>query len=216
MAKAKKLKVIKCSPNNFSVLTITRALNELKHKEGFVPDVLIVDSPDLMRPSADLNVTGDNYSRVSKSMVYWELKALAIDHNYILFCTSQLTRDVAKKKDPLMAGAEDIADAYDKVRIADVMILLLETVELVLHNQVAVKIGKNRDGLKPVEPILLRADKSRMRFYDEDGGRDEFEIEKERNDTTNAMVKKLKPKRKKGGLRPVRRKRNAKRKKKAA
>jgi hypothetical protein len=103
---------------------------------------------------------------------------MLIDNDFIGFCTSQLTREVGKRKDPLTSTAEDIAEAYDKVRIADIMLLLLETVELALNNQLAIKVGKNRDGIKPIEPIIMRVDKSKMRFYDNDGERIEVSDKK--------------------------------------
>lgn len=177
---AEHIKVIKMSPNNFSILTIMRALNELKKKK-FVPDVLIIDSPDLMRPSVEMKYGGENFTRITKSIIYWEIKGCAIDNNLIIFCTSQLTRDAGKKKDPLTASAEDIADSYDKVRICDAMLILLETIELALDNKIAIKIGKNRDGTKPIEPVILCADKARMRFYDEAGYVDFKQYKEERN-----------------------------------
>jgi archaellum biogenesis ATPase FlaH len=190
---AKHLKVIKMSPNNFSVLTIMRALNQLKQDKGWEPQCLIIDSPDLMRPSVDVKM-GENFSRVTKSLVYWEIKGMAIDNNLIVFTTAQLVRDVGKRKDVLSASAEDIADSYDKVRIADNMLILLETIELAIENKIAMKIGKNRDGAKPVEPVIMRADKARMRFYDEFGDREEYDDEAEDERDKRASKKKRKKK----------------------
>jgi len=184
---ATRIKIVKVAPNNFSVLTILRALNELKSKK-FDPDVLIIDSPDLMRPSVDnIKIGGEHYGRLSKTAVYWEIKGMAVDLNKIVFCTSQLIRDVSKRKDPLTANAEDIADSYDKVRISDVMLILLETIDLVLNHQIAVKIAKHRDGKTSVEPIILRADKSKMTFYNNDGSPINYPQQLER-----AIVNKLK------------------------
>jgi replicative DNA helicase len=167
---AKNIKLIKTSPNNFTILTIIRALHELRAKHSFNADVVVIDSPDLMKPSVDLtgSVGNSQYTRFASTAVYWDIKGFAIEHDVIVFCTSQLTREAGKRKNILEASAEDVADDYNKVRICDAMIILLETIDMALSNQIALKIGKNRDGCKPVEPIILFADKARMKFHDID------------------------------------------------
>jgi hypothetical protein len=84
-----------------------------------------------------------------------------------VFYTTQLTRQAAKKGADV--DASEIAEDYNKVRICDVLLLIYETIDLALQNQIAIKIGKNRDGLKPPEGIVLLVDKGRMSFYNLDG-----------------------------------------------
>jgi replicative DNA helicase len=161
------IKIVKVSPNNFTVLTINRALNELKSKEKFVPDVVIIDSPDLMHPSIGMSFAGEHTARLQSTAVHWEIKTFAIDQNYIIFCTTQLTRQAAKK------GADvdmnEIAEDFNKVRICDILLIIYETLDLALQNQIAFKVAKNRDGAKPPEGIVMLVDKSRMSFYNLDG-----------------------------------------------
>jgi replicative DNA helicase len=163
----KDIKIIKVSPNNFTVLTINRALNELKSKESFIPDVVIIDSPDLMHPSVDVKYVGDHTARLQSTAVHWEIKTFAIDQDVIVFYTTQLTRQAAKKGAD--ASSEDVAEDYNKIRICDIFLILYETLDLALQNQMGIKIGKNRDGAKPPEGIILLVDKGRMSFYNLDG-----------------------------------------------
>jgi replicative DNA helicase len=167
------IKIIKVSPNNFTVLTVNRALNELKTKEGYVPDMVIIDSPDLMHPSVDVRYIGDHAARLQSTAVHWEIKSFAIDQDYVIFCTTQLTRQAAKKGGDV--SSEDVAEDYNKIRICDIFLILYETLDLALQNQMGVKIGKNRDGAKPPEGIILLVDKARMSFYNLDGTPGDFE-----------------------------------------
>jgi len=181
---ARGIKIVKVSPNNFTVMTISRALNELKTKEGYVPDVVIIDSPDLMHPSIDVKFVGDHTARLQSTAVHWEIKTFAIDQDYIVFYTTQLTRQAAKKGAD--ATAEDVAEDYNKIRICDIFLILYETLDLALQNQMGIKIGKNRDGAKPVEGIILLVDKGRMSFYNLSGEPGDFD----KVDVAKTFVKK--------------------------
>jgi hypothetical protein len=141
-----------------------------------------------MKPSVEMKTDSGSFTRLSSTAVYWEIKGLAVDHGLIVFCTSQLTRAAGQKKDLTTASAEDIAEDYNRVRICDAMLILVETIDMALQNTIGVKIGKNRDGFKPVELIMLLADKSRMRFYDPSPA----DVSGDDNKSTKNTIKKLK------------------------
>jgi len=92
-------------------------LDGLEVTNKFIPDMVIVDYPDLMRTDKD------NY-RISVDQIYKDLRGMAIDRNIAMVVVSQSNRGGAKKK---ILGSENVAEAYSKVHHADLVITLNST-----------------------------------------------------------------------------------------
>lgn len=92
-------------------------LDNLEQVEKFVPDLLIVDYPDLMK------LDRDNL-RLDLDQTYKELRGIAVSRNIALGVVSQSHRSAAKSK---LVGMENVAEAYTKIAHADVVITYSQT-----------------------------------------------------------------------------------------
>lgn len=92
-------------------------LDNLEATQSFVPDLLVVDYPDLMKlDKADF--------RLSLDEVYKELRGLAVERNIALAVVSQSHRDAAKAK---VVRAANVSEAYSKIAHADCVITMTST-----------------------------------------------------------------------------------------
>jgi replicative DNA helicase len=91
-------------------------LDNLENTQHFVPDLLILDYPDLMK-------LGEN-KRESLDQVYKELRGLFVKRNIAGAVVSQSHRAAAKVR---TVGADNVADAYDKIMHADTIITYSQT-----------------------------------------------------------------------------------------
>lgn len=92
-------------------------LDSLESTEKFVPDLLILDYPDLMKTNKD------NY-RLSINELYIQLRGLAVRRNIAVAVVSQANRSGSKQK---ILGSDHIAEAYSKVQHADLVITISAT-----------------------------------------------------------------------------------------
>jgi replicative DNA helicase len=92
-------------------------LDSLESNERFVPDLLIVDYPDLMR------IDKDNF-RLGIDEIYKELRGIAVTRNLALAIVSQGNRksETAKK-----VGSDLVAEAWSKIAHADCIITYNQT-----------------------------------------------------------------------------------------
>lgn len=94
-------------------------LDNLETTEGFVPDLLIVDYPDLMK----LNVGGGQV-RHALSETYKGLRGIAVARNLALAVPTQGNRDGAKAK---TMGRTHVSEAYSKIADADAVTTYSQT-----------------------------------------------------------------------------------------
>ena len=92
-------------------------LDNLAERERFVPDLLILDYPDLMKIDS-------NNLRGSLDILYKELRGVAVSRNIAIAAVSQSNRSGsgAKKVD-----AVNVAEAYNKLQNADTVITYSQT-----------------------------------------------------------------------------------------
>jgi replicative DNA helicase len=98
-----------------------RRLIEHYKSQGMVFDLVLVDYADLMAPE---RVT-DNIQENSKS-VYVNLRGLAMQEGFAMLTATQTNREGAKKA---VATMTDVAEDFNKIRIADVVISINKTEE---------------------------------------------------------------------------------------
>lgn len=121
MAKAGKRFVIQEFPTgSLRVSDVRRVLERYKAK-GTKFDLVIVDYADLMAPER----MTDNSMENSKS-VYVNLRGLAMEEDVAILTATQTNRDGFKAA---VARAEHVADDFNKIRIADVVISINKTEE---------------------------------------------------------------------------------------
>ena len=100
-----------------TVRQLVSYLDNLEKTQRFIPDLLIVDYPDLMKTDSD-NL------RLSLDQIYKDLRGLAVERNIALAIVSQSHRDAARAKTVRM---DNVSEAYSKVAHADCMITLSST-----------------------------------------------------------------------------------------
>jgi replicative DNA helicase len=110
--------VVKQFPTGTLTIHQLRAyLDGLEGNERFIPDLLIVDYPDLMR------VDKDNY-RLAIDEVYKQLRGIAVERNLALAVVSQGNRLSEKAKN---VGSGHVAEAWSKIAHADCVITYNQT-----------------------------------------------------------------------------------------
>lgn len=92
-------------------------LDNLEQAERFVPDLVIVDYPDLMKQDAG------NY-RLSIDETYKRLRGIWVQRNMAGAIVSQSHRAAAKAK---VVGGENVAEAYSKIAHCDTTITYSQT-----------------------------------------------------------------------------------------
>lgn len=110
--------IIKQFPGgSLTVNNLTAYLDNLEATERFVPDLLIVDYPDLMK------ISTDNY-RLSLDQIYKDLRGLMVTRNIAGAIVSQSNRLGAKAK---QVGKDNVAEAYSKIAHVDTAITYTQT-----------------------------------------------------------------------------------------
>jgi len=120
-------------------------LGELRRAHGWVPDLILVDYGDLM------SAPGDSEYQKQK-MAYRQLKALSErvefpgHPGYVVISPSQAQRPAkgADEKEHVLVP-QQIADCYEKVRVADAIITLNRTRQEQGDAEARVYLGKYRD-----------------------------------------------------------------------
>lgn len=131
--------VVKEFPTRTCTVDMIRSLlTRLKIAEGFVPDLIVLDYPDIMRPSR-------NYGekRHELELMYEEIRALAQEFNVAIWGASQTNRGALSKKVVTIA---DLAESFGKAAVADFMIALSQTKEEKRNGEVRYYVAKHRNG----------------------------------------------------------------------
>lgn len=100
-----------------TVSQLTAYLDNLESTEKFVPDLLIVDYPDLMK------LDRDNF-RLALDDTFKGLRGLAVSRNIALAAVSQSHRGAAKAK---KVDIDNVAEAYSKIAHSDTVITYTQT-----------------------------------------------------------------------------------------
>jgi replicative DNA helicase len=114
-----------------------RRLIEHYKAQGIVFDFVIVDYADLMAPE---RVT-DSVQENSKS-IYVNLRGLAMEEGFACLTATQTNREGSKKA---VATATDVAEDFNKIRIADVVISINKTEEERALNQARLHFAASRN-----------------------------------------------------------------------
>jgi archaellum biogenesis ATPase FlaH len=136
-------------------------LDELKQREGFVPDVIVVDY---------LNECLSRTMRYSKNVSLYqyvgsiasELRAIATEHNAVLLTATQTNRDG-------YAGDPDLKNTSESAQInsgADLIIGVNKDEHF--SNKLRFRVLKNRDGEMRDRVFLVGVNRAKMRLYDID------------------------------------------------
>lgn len=129
---------------------------ELLRLDGFDTNLLIIDSCDLMTAVKKY----ESY-RLDRASIYWDFKFYCKLKGLPGLTTTQL-KSSSKFK---LSTVEDLAEAYDKARILDIVYIMSQTEEDAKSNIVQFSLDKNRDGPSGARVNLFK-DSCKMRFLE--------------------------------------------------
>jgi hypothetical protein len=130
--------LIKEFPTGASNVNQLRALLvQLRLHKNFVPDLIIVDYLELLRPNRIIDSEYQAQQRIAE-----ELRGLGVEHNCLIWTASQTNRQARKVN--IITDAE-LGDSYGKIRPADWVISLNQTQEEYDEGSMRVFVIKARD-----------------------------------------------------------------------
>ncbi len=141
-----------------------RLLQELKLKQNFTPDVILVDYLSICS-SMRVKLSGDGVNSYSfNKFIAEELRGLAGEFNVPLWTAAQFNREGFKSSDP---GLEHVGESFGIPQTADFCFALVTTDELDKLGQIALIELKNRYNRKRTyQQHLLGFDTPRMKIYE--------------------------------------------------
>ena len=117
---------------------IRSLLVQLHNYEDFIPDVILVDYLELLRPTRDGLAEYQAQQRISE-----ELRGLAVESDVLIWTATQTNRQGRAVK--LITDSE-LADAYGKIRTCDYAISLNQSEEEFDDGQMRCYVMKSRNG----------------------------------------------------------------------
>lgn len=157
-----KIKVIQFPTSAASAINFKTVLSELKMKQSWSPDVVIVDYLGIVSSYRLSMAPGQGYYYLKS--VSEELRALAIQQNVVLWTAAQLNREGMKSNDV------DVGDTAESMGIPftmDFILALIRTEETDALNQLTCKQLKNRYKNLAYKPrFVIGSDFDKQLFYD--------------------------------------------------
>lgn len=111
-----KIVIKEYSPGRASLSTIESHIKQLQSNNDFIPDLIIIDYPDLLKPRKSRKE-----SKEELDDIYTDLKGMAKDLKIPFVCPSQINRMGAK--DEIIEG-DKVAGSFQKMMIADLSVSL--------------------------------------------------------------------------------------------
>jgi replicative DNA helicase len=134
-------------------------LEEYKAKQGFVPDLLVIDYLGICG-SARMRMGGSVNTNTYLKAVAEELRGLGKEYNMPVLTAVQINRDGYGASDLSM---KNIAESIGIVHTLDFFFALIQSPELTEVDQVMIQILKNRHGLS--YNFIIGLTKRKMQFY---------------------------------------------------
>ncbi len=171
-----------------SVLHFKNLLNELKLKQGFVPDIILVDYINLMTSSRYKPGQTNSYGMVKA--ISEELRGLATEQNVAIVTATQTNRSGFGNSD---IEIEQVSDSVGIVFTLDMLFALIRTEALDQANMIMVKQLKNRYTDLNKQPILeLGVNRDFMKIYDLDA--DPYKVDPNTYKPNRVIVPRAEPK----------------------
>lgn len=157
-----KLKIKEYPTSSASAANFKLLIDDLIAKDGFRPDVVIVDYLGITASAKYRNANGVNTYSYQKSVAE-ELRALAVEYDLLLISALQTNRSGFNTSDFDM---DSISDSTGPSMTADLLLAIIRTPELDEINQFILKQLKNRWGdPNYYKRFVVGLDKSRMKIY---------------------------------------------------
>jgi hypothetical protein len=138
-------------------------LNELSNKQGYIPDIVIIDYLGLC--VSNRFKKSENMAQIQKS-VGEEIRGLAVEKNFCCVSALQTNGDGMGASDISM---KEISEAKAHAFTADFMLAMISTPDLKSLGEVRIKQLKNRYGsVDEFSSFNLKMDRKKMRLYQDD------------------------------------------------
>ena len=121
-----------------SIHTIKAHLTSMERVHGFIPDLIIIDYIDLMKP-----LTQHGEMRHNLADLYSEVRAMALERNVPVWSCAQTTRAAVEQEE---INTSHMGEAYAKAQIADVIIAVVRTKDMKKEHRAKFWVLKNRNG----------------------------------------------------------------------
>lgn len=159
--------VIKEFPTGTATVNSIRSLLvQLKNYEDFIPEVIIVDYLELMRP-----VRENQHEYQAQQRIAEELRGLAMETNTLLWTATQTNRQGRSVK--VITDAE-LGDSYGKIRTCDFAVSLNQTEEEFDCGKMRAYVVKSRNG-RPRFTVPMKIDYNLLRMEEGEAEFDEDE-----------------------------------------
>jgi len=146
-----------------NVMHFRHLLDELRMKNNFVPEIIIVDYLGICTSARFKASSGANSYTIVKAIAE-EVRGLAVERNVPIWSAAQLNRAGASNSDPSMS---DTAESMGLVHTADLMLSIVSTEDLEQLKQVLFKQLKNRyNDIAINKRFVVGLDKPKMKFFD--------------------------------------------------
>lgn len=150
-------------PQTASAAHFRGLIEELKIKQNFVPDAIIVDYLGICA-SSRLRLGGSVNTYSYLKSVAEELRALGVEYNCPVITGAQLNRGGFGSTD---VDATNLADSMGIFMTADLMFALIRSEEMDANQQILVKQLKNRyNDPNYYKRFVVGLDRSKMLFFD--------------------------------------------------
>ena len=147
LAKKSPLIVKQFPTGSLTINQLKAYLDGLERFHKFIPDMLIIDYPDLMAiDSANL--------RLDTGKIYKDLRGLAIERNLALVTASQGSKDAAKAR--LVTG-EMVSEDYSKIATADNVVTYTQTKEEKILGIARLFVAAGRNDEDKFEVLISQA-----------------------------------------------------------
>ena len=140
-----------------TVATLSAHCSLLRKLDGWIPDLIVVDYADILKPDRQYDVRRDELA-----VVYEDLRALATTLNVPIWTACQMNREGSIKVTPAL---EHVSDSWDKAKTADYIFALAQSETELRNNEMRILALKSRHNTSP-DPIVVNIDFSMSIFYD--------------------------------------------------
>jgi len=131
------LKIKEFPTGQLNVHGLRAYLTQLRNFEEFIPDLIIVDYMELMRPTTPGMAEYQAQERIAQ-----ELRGVASEYDLLLWTATQTNRD--GRRVPLISDTE-LADAYGKTRTCDLALSINQTSEEFDEGKARIYVFKSRN-----------------------------------------------------------------------
>lgn len=156
--------IIKEYPSSgFNALILKGLIGELKAKNKFMPDIVMIDYLNLVSPMSALNGS-DTYNSLKNAAR--EIRSIAMELDIVCVAPTQTNREGVGAADYSLT---EISESMGIAHYADMIFGLIETVELANNMQLRIKQLKNRWGnVNQPSSFVVSANKAKMQLHDYD------------------------------------------------